>query len=34
MFSEAARTRQNQPVADNYLAMTGDTKWALQNLSV
>jgi hypothetical protein len=24
LFSEAARTRQNQPVADNYLAITGD----------
>jgi hypothetical protein len=24
MFSKAARTRQNQPVADNYLAITGN----------
>jgi len=26
LFPEAARTRQNQPGAENYLAITGDTK--------
>ena len=26
LFFEAARIRQNQPVADNYLAISGDRK--------
>jgi hypothetical protein len=34
VFPGTARTRQNQPVTDNYLAITGNTRWALQNLSV
>src|SRR5438874_930760 len=26
LFREAARTRQNQPMADNYLVITGNTR--------
>jgi len=32
LFPKPARRRQNQPMGDNYPAITGGTKWAPQNL--